>query len=447
MVLTKEEVLSILEKVVSKSTADQCEACFSGRSWSISRFANSYIHQNVAEDNRELALRVVSKKKVGKAKTNQLTSEAIADVVRRAEKIAGVQKEIEDFVSLPSPTSIPSVKGFFKKTVEVSPEERASVIKASVDHSEDRGIDTVSGYYYTGVEELAVTNSLGIEAYFRGTISSFKINATVEGATGVAENSSRNCQNLKPEALTDRACEKALAARDPEKIPNGVYPVILEELAACEIAGYVAAYACGAQAYQEGRSAFSGRIGEKFMDEKVSIWDDGADERGFPLPFDIEGVGKQKVDLVTEGMAKGVVYDSFHAHREGKRSTGHALEPNVMGPIPTNVFMEKGTKALDDLVSECEKGILVTRFHYTNVMDRLKILFTGMTRDGTFLVEQGEVQKALKNLRFVQSALEALSEVEAVSNEWGNIRVELINMSVLAPALHLKRFSFTGATM
>lgn len=439
---------SVLEVALKSSSADQCEAYLSELSWGLTRFANSYIHQNVVEDNSILTVRVISGKKVGRAKTNQLDRESLKEVVLRAEKIAKVQREIPDFVSLPSPTPIPPVEGFFNETAEVSPEDRASVVKAAVDQAQNQGIETVSGAYFTGTEEVSVMNSLGVKAHFAGTISSFKINAFKEEGTGVAQHFSRNHKNLQPEKLTERACEKALASQKTDSIPPGTYPVILEELAVCEMLGYLATMAFGAQAYQEGRSAFSGRLGEKVADEKVSIWDDGSYKEGFPVPFDVEGVGKQKVEIMTNGVAKNVVYDSFHAHKEGKKSTGHAIDiPNSLGPVPANLFMKKGSKSLDDIISNCEKGILVTRFHYTNPMHRLKTVITGMTRDGTFLIEKGEVKKALKNMRFTQNILEALSAVEGVSNTWGMVRAEYVKAAMCAPALHLGAFNFTGATL
>lgn len=447
MNMSKEDVLSVLETVLSKSTADQCETYFNGISWGLTRYANSYIHQNVVEDNAELTVRVVFGKKVGKAKTNQLTPESVTEVVKRAEKIAKAQKEIPDFVSLPEPTPISSVKGFFKETAAVTPEDRASVVKACLHQAEDKGIETVSGAYYTGTEELAAMNSLGIEAYFKGTISSFKMNARLEGGTGLAQDFSRNHKDLNPEALTEKACKKAFACRKTEKVPPGVYPVILEETAVCEMLGYLATMAFGAQAYQEGRSILSEHMGEKIAGENITIWDDGLNEDGFPMPFDPEGVGKQKIDLVSHGIGQNVVYDSYYAHKVGKKSTGHAVDlPIAMGPLPTNLFMEKGTLSTDDLIFQCEKGILVTRFHYTNPMHRLKTIITGMTRDGTFLIENGDIVKGLKNLRFTQSITDALNKVEGISDTWGIMRMEYLKVAISAPALLMREFTFTGAT-
>ncbi|MBU7018992.1 MAG: TldD/PmbA family protein [Theionarchaea archaeon] len=444
----KEDVLSLLEKVMSLSTADQCEAYFSRMSWGLTRFANSYIHQNVMEDNADLTVRVVLGKKIGKARTNLLEPESLKEVVERAAKIAKAQEETPDFVSLPSPAPISQAKGFVKETAEVTPEDRAQTVKASVDFAEAKGIKTVSGTYYSGTEEVAVMNSLGIEAYFTGTISSFKINTAVDEGTGVAQHFARNHRNLNPEALTERACAKALASRKTESVPPRTYEVILEEQAVCEMMGYLGFMTFGAQAYQEGRSAFSGHLGDKLASENVTIWDDGLNEEGFPLPFDVEGVGKQKRDFIVKGVAQNVAYDSFYAHKEGKKSTGHAIDaPMPVGPGPTNLFMEKGTLKQEDLISNCDNGILVTRFHYTNPMHRLKTIITGMTRDGTFLIEKGEITKGLKNLRFTQSVLGALSEVEGISDTWGTSRMEYMKATVCAPAVHVREFAFTGSTL
>ncbi|MBU7032120.1 MAG: TldD/PmbA family protein [Theionarchaea archaeon] len=444
----KDDVLTILEKALKYSEADQCEAYISGISWGLTRFANNYIHQHVSEDNALLTVRTVFGKKVGKAKTNQLDSASIKEVVRRAEGITRAQPENKDFGSLPSPTPLKEVRGFHPGTAALTPSDRAEAIREAIHRSEEKGMERVSGTYYTGIEEMAVMNSLGIEAYFKGTLASFKINTVLEEGTGLGQHSSRDHEALDIERITDRACEKALLSRKTESIPAGSYPVILEEAACCEMFGYLASMAFSAQSYQEGRSAFSGRLGEKMAHEKVTIWDDGLEERGFPMPFDVEGVGKHRLDIMENGVARAVAYDSYHAHREGKKSTGHAIEaPNSIASIPLNLFVKKGDQSLQDMISSCEKGILVTRFHYTNPMHPLKTIITGMTRDGTFWIENGEITRGLKNFRFTQGILDALQGVEAVSDQWGIQRMEYLKASICAPALHLKKFTFTGTTL
>ncbi|MBU7013842.1 MAG: TldD/PmbA family protein [Theionarchaea archaeon] len=444
----KEEYLSIVEKAVKMSKADQCEARLSGMSWGLTRFANNYIHQNVVEDNAELTIRSVFGKKIGKAQTNQLDPESMAEAVRRADDIARVQREIPDFVSLPSPDPVPSVKGFFKETADVEPDARALVVKAAIDQAETMGMESVSGTHYTGTEEIAVANSLGIEAFFRGTLSCFKINTRLGEGTGIAQRFSRNHKDLNSEALTEKACHKALNSRKTEPANPGSYQVVLEEQAVCEMLMYLAMMTFGAQPYLEGRSAFSDHLGDQVADSSISIWDDGLDERGFPLPFDAEGVPRQKVDLIEQGIARNVVYDSYYAQKAGTQNTGHAIDlPFGTGPFSANMFMGEGKSSLEDLISECKRAILVTRFHYINPMHRLKTVITGMTRDGTFLIENGEIVKGLKNMRFTQSVLGALSTVQGIGDELGILRMEYAKAAVCAPALRVGEFTFTGSTL
>ncbi len=192
----------------------------------------------------------------------------------------------------------------------------------------------------------------------------------------------------------------------------------------------------------------SGKIGQQIVDPRVSIWDDGQDPRGLPLPFDFEGVPKQRVDLIKEGVAAGVVYDSYRAGKEeGKSSTGHALPaPSTFGPFPMNAFFGPGDATLEEMISSTERGLYVTRFHYTRPVEPTQVVVTGMTRDGTFLIENGKIAYPVKNLRFTQSYLEALNQVDMIGKE---LRL-LAGMGgiggTLQPALKLGGFSFTGAT-
>ncbi len=195
----------------------------------------------------------------------------------------------------------------------------------------------------------------------------------------------------------------------------------------------------GAMAFQEGRSFMCGRVGEQIVGANITIWDDATDPRQMAFPFDWEGVPKRKVMLIENGVARGVAYDSHTAHKEGRQSTGHAFPaPNPYGPMPTHLFLAAGEAALDDMIASTGRGILVTRFHYTNVVHEKQTIFTGMTRDGTFLIEGGRVARPVKNLRFTQSIVDALNNVEMVGRE--GVLVEY----AFVPALKVSRFSFTS---
>ena len=189
----------------------------------------------------------------------------------------------------------------------------------------------------------------------------------------------------------------------------------------------------------------SGKFGQRITGENISIWDDGLDTDGLPTPFDFEGMPKKRVDLINAGVAQATVYDSYTANKEGKTSTGHALPPpNPAGPLPGNLFLRAGLATKQQMLAGIDRGLWVTRFHYVNPLHPLKTILTGMTRDGTFWIEKGEIQYGTKNLRFTQNVLEALSAVRMISKGtrlgnsfFGGIRV---------PALCIDRFTFTSAT-
>jgi predicted Zn-dependent protease len=211
---------------------------------------------------------------------------------------------------------------------------------------------------------------------------------------------------------------------------------------------YLGYLGLGAQSMQENRSFMSGRIGQKITGNNITIWDDGFDPRGVMFPFDYEGVPKQKVMLIEEGIARGVVYDTASAQREvGQVSTGHGLPaPNTMGPIPTSLFMKPGVATHEEMIASTKKGIWVTRFHYVNPVHPVKAILTGMTRDGTFLIEDGKITRPLKNLRFTQSILEAFSHAEMLGRDLKMIKMGFGSFATCAPAAKINGFTFTGAT-
>lgn len=191
------------------------------------------------------------------------------------------------------------------------------------------------------------------------------------------------------------------------------------------------------------------RIGKKVMSEKISIWDDGLDPLGMPLPFDFEGVPKQHVDIVKEGVVEQPVYDRYTAHKAGKHTTGHAMPPlfRGYGPLGLNLFMGIGEKTLEEMIASTERGLYITRFWYTRLVHPRDCVITGMTRDGVFLIENGELTYPVKNLRFTQSYIDALADVEAVGKESYLLLSEYGGFSERVPALKIRNFNFTGKTV
>jgi PmbA protein len=444
--LGENKIREIAHQVLGFSKAHQTEVIVHVTDSALTRFANSSIHQNVAESDTQVRVRVVYGKKIGVASSNDLSPEALQRTVETARAIAQAQSEDPEFDSLPTPQPIRRVEAFSEATAGFSPEQRAQVVSVLCKQARARNV-IAAGAFSTTVSEIAVANSLGLFAYHAGTYADINTVMMTDTSSGYASFTHQDARAVNAEALANEAIDKALRSRNPTTIAPGEYTVLLEEYAVFDMLNFFAMLSFTAQAMQEERSFMKGKLGERVMDARVTIWDDGCAPEAIPLPFDFEGVPRQKVMFVENGIARGVVYDTATARREGKTSTGHSLPaPNTMGPYAMHVLMAPGDTPKSEMLKTIERGIWVTRFWYTRPVHPMKVLVTGMTRDGTFLIENGEVTQPLKNLRFTTSYLDAFNHVRAISretrlfyNDWGGA-------SRVAPAMVVDGFRFTGAT-
>ncbi|MCL4490028.1 MAG: TldD/PmbA family protein [Chloroflexi bacterium] len=444
--LGQDKIREITNQVLAFCKADQAEVIFSGTDAALTRFANSHIHQNVAEANTELRVRLVYGKKIGVASSNDVSPEALKRTVDTARAIAQLQPENPEFKSLPSPQPIQRVDAFVERTASFSPERRAQVVNVLCRKAKEKGV-VAAGAFYTLSMETAVANSLGVFAYHAGTVADVNTVMLSDAGSGYAAFTHPDAGQVNAEALAIEAIDKALKGRAPQPVEPGDYTVLLEPYAVTDLTDMLADLSFSALAVQEDRSFMKGRIGEKVMSETVTLWDDGCSPETIPLPFDYEGVPRQKVLLVENGIARGLVYDTATAQRDNRPSTGHSLPaPNSYGPFAEHMFMAPGSAPLADMIRSVDRGIWVTRFWYTRVVHPMKVLITGMTRDGTFLIENGEVTRPVKNLRFTTSYLEALNQVRSISRETKLFRDDWTGAARRVPAILVDGFRFTGVT-
>jgi PmbA protein len=446
-VLGKDRLEEIAHRVLSVSGGDQTEVLISANDEHLTRFAGNAIHQNVSETDAIVRVRIVSDKRVGVASGNDLNDDSLRRVVQSAETVSHYQQDNPGFLSLPEPLPTREVQAYAEATATCSPQDRARGVVAICNLSRKHGL-AASGAFSTAVEEIIVANSLGVSAYHCGTIAHLVTVVSGDTGSGYAASGAMDVSDLDPKAIGSVAVSKALRSRDPTDISPGLYTVILEEDAVADMLFTLGYLGFGALAVQEGRSFMGGRFGDRITGENISIWDDGHDPRGLALAFDFEGVPKQRVELIEKGIAQGVVYDSFTAGREeGKVSTGHSLPaPNTFGPYAMHLFMAPGQSTKEDMLASTERGIWVTRFHYTNAVHPTKTILTGMTRDGTFLIEEGRITRPLKNLRFNQSILEAFGQAEMLGSELKLVKADWGNTAACVPAAKLHDFRFTGVT-
>ncbi len=446
----EKNILRMLENLVRQSSADQTEALLLTEDSSLTRFTPTSIHQHVAEKNQTVFLRVVLGKRIAVVTTNVLQPSSLKDSLEKAVALARFLPPNDDFLSLPGPKPIPRIETHFENVRRLTPPRRGKVIRAVMSLVKEKGFKA-SGALSHGEVEVGVVNSLGVTAYQK--YSDFFLHLIVQNemASGYASFISRDWDQLQVEPLVRGAMTKASRGA-PQEIKPGEYDVILEPDAVHELLSFLGNLGFHGLAFQEGRSFFCNQLGERMADEQVTIYDDGMDPEGLRVPFDFEGVPKQKVIFFEEGVARNVTHDSFTAGRAGVKSTGHALlPPNPEGPIPLNLFMRAGKTPLEEMVRTVRRGIYVTRFHYTNVVEPMKAVITGMTRDGTFLIEDGEIKSPLQNLRFTESILEALSRVKAISRERkicssGSVYGRRFMTGTVAPALRIDGFNFSGVS-
>lgn len=469
--LTKERAGDIFGRIKGFSTADEVEVLFSGGCFALTRFANNTIHQNVAEENHTVSVRTVFGGRTARASTNKFDDESLRQVVRASESLAKVQHPDADLLPMPNgieaaglrpggtgeaPVPTPSVPSrHFEQTSGITPVLRAEGVKKIVDVAEKHKLIT-AGVFSSAESVDGIFNSRGLSQWHTQTSAEISITMLGADSSGWQKANSPDVGNLDPLTLAEIAAKKALDSARPREIPAGKYTVILEPAAVLDIVGFMFWDYSGV-AILDQRSFLNGRIGTKLFGDNVTIWDDVAHPLQAGSPFDGEGMRRQKVGLIEDGVVKRVVYarataekmkHSEHRDKVGLiEATGHGFAlPNEMGEMPQNIVFgsPRDPQSVDQMIASTERGVLVTRLWYIREVDPYEKMLTGMTRDGTFLVENGRLQGGVRNFRFNESLIHMLSNVEAMSEPLRASGEESFDMVV--SAMKVREFNFTEVT-
>lgn len=459
--LTKEQAGDIFERVKKLMSADEVEVHFSGGRFALTRFANNTIHQNVREENHVVSVRTVFGGRTARASSNKFDDESLRQVVRSSESLARVQHPDPDLLPMPDAReacadragSIPS--RYFEQTAAITPEIRAEGVKKIVSVA-DRHKLTTAGVFSSGESFEGIFNSRGLGTWHTQTSAEASVTMLAADSSGWQKANSPDVANLDPLRLAEVAAQKAVDSAHPREMPAGKYTVILEPAAVLDIVGFMF-WDYSGMAILDQRSFLTGRIGSKLFGDNITILDDSAHPLQAGSPFDGEGVARQRVELVEKGVVKRVVYARATAERM-KRSefkdsvgpiaaTGHGFPlPNEIGEMPLNIVFADSDdpKTLEEMIASTERGILVTRLWYIREVEPFEKMLTGMTRDGTFYVENGQVQGGVRNFRFNESLIHMLSNVEAMSQPARSCGEESFDMVV--PAMKVREFNFTEVT-
>ena len=450
MLLGKSRIVDSLTKAARASRADNTLLAAQRGSRTTLRFAGKRIHQNFHEEEVTVWVKVACSGRIGISTTCSLGHDSVMRAIDSAMTIArvGAQKSAAAFLTTPPEKPTLPMTTYFSSTAEKPLTEIVREIRNLWTESGKMGVN-LAGSFARGEDELAVIGSQGLTQYQPFSVAGLRLVATDGKASGFGSHVVREIDSLHPEIVAQRALDFCRRNKDPKPIPLGQYDVLLEPEAVAELLEWLSYIGFGAKQTMERTSFMAGRIGEKLMDPRISITDDGVDPLGLSVPFDYEGIPKQKVSLIENGIARGIVYDSQYASLYEQHSTGHAMPYDEFeGPVATHLFMAPGETPYREMLKKMDNGLWICRFHYiSGLLKTQEALMTGLTRDGTFLIRNGKVAGAVKNLRFTQSILEAFSRIVAISQERTLVADPSQGLSsAVVPALLIKNFTFTGQT-
>lgn len=446
MLRTKDQTLSMLDAAIARSSADATELVYIENREATARFAENIIHQNMDSTDARVIGRVLKDGRVAISSTNDLTDSGLDRMLADAAQIASLLEPDTTFPGLAAPSTTQNLAGFFESTANSSPESRAEAISAIAKLAKSNGL-AASGLFQTEAVSVAVVNSHGVRQWHSETRGEFSVSTSDDPTLGQgwSAGAGRDISKIDAIRLGGIAVDKAVRSRNPEAIPAGDYTVILEPAAVGQMLLFLGFLAFSGKSFAQGRGVLSGKIGEKVTGDNITITDDPYLPEYPGMPFDYEGTPKQRVVLIENGVARGVVHDRRSGAMAGVESTGHALPPdNARGPYPKNLVMNAGASSLEEMIASTERGILITHFWYLNYLNPMNAQLTGSTRDGTFLIENGKLAKPIKNMRATPAVLDVLSRVELMSRE--RIVYPQYSAAMYVPALKIAAFPFVEDT-
>jgi predicted Zn-dependent protease len=438
-VMTREKSQALIEKIVKMSKADGISVSVDSGYQANIRFAANQMSTAGGVVNSQIGIESTFGKKHAAAVTNDMSDESLRRTVEQSETLAKLSPDDpETMPGLPQQTYLP-VNGYFDSTANLTPEDRARAALTALEPARKAGDLKAAGFIIVNASANALGNNKGLFAYNRNTNANYTLTVRTDDGTGSgwAGAEHPDWKQLNFPALSTHAIDKARLSRNPVAIEPGRYTVILEPQAVGDLVQLMAFY-MDARESDEGRSAFAkqgggNKIGEKIVDSRVTILSDPQDPQLLSQPYDGDGLPLSRQVWVEGGVLKKLYYSRFWAQKQGKQATG----------FPSSVKLEGGTTSMDDLIKSTPRGVLVTRLWYLREVDPRTILYTGLTRDGTFLIENGKISKAIKNFRFNDSPLFLLNNLEAMSPAVRIAGTEA-GGAVVMPAIKAKDFNFTS---
>jgi len=437
------EIVNSVLHLARSTEAEETEVHVDEVADNLTRFANNGIHQNVAEHGLTVSIRTVVDGRTARATTNRVDQDSLRSAIQAALSLAHSQPKDPNLLPMPGKQKYRRVNRFVKQTAALTADDRARAVRSACDLAIKNG-QVAAGIFSSGQSQSAIGNSRGLFAEYRETHAEFSITMQEAPAASWAKANSPDVRALDPQKLAERASEKAHLGVGAREVLPGRYTVILEPAAVLDLVGFLF-YDFAATALEDKRSCLNDRMGKQLFGRNISISDDVYHPLQQGAPFDGEGMPRQRVLLVDQGVPKNLVYSRATAKVAGKKPTGHGFAlPNEYGEAPMNLVFAGGDSSVQKMIASTDRGFLVTRLWYIREVDPYEKVMTGMTRDGLFLVENGRVTGAARNFRFNQSLIEMLNNVELLGPAVRATGEEAFEMVV--PAMKVRNFHFSEVT-
>jgi predicted Zn-dependent protease len=440
------DIIDLIIKVGKEFTPFIFVTVFSGKD-ALTRFGENEITQNVSSENTTADIKLTLDKKTTSVQIDRFDEEYIRNSFAKASDILKYQEPDPDFPEFPKSVDyVRNLPCWARSTAQMTPEFRAEIVRKLAVECERKNLLS-SGIVSNSDNAVAIGTSEGLYAYHESSKATFS--ATVmddKGESGWVEISANNSDNIDFDRAVSKVINRAEMNKNPKDMEIGEYTVILEPQAVSDLLLFLSYIGFSTMKYYEGDSPFSGKLGEKVFSQKISIIDNAFNQINPGIPFDLEGSRKRQLELIKDGVFMNLPYDLNFAKKHGKTPTGHGFGyPNSHGPICTNLQVLPGARKMDDIIASSDKCLLVTHFHYTNIINPNDLTITGMTRDGLFWIENGEIAYPVKNLRFTESIIKALSNIVEISAEQ-EFASGFFGGGFICPALKIEKFRFSSKT-
>ncbi len=441
---SKADIQNISQKIIDLAGKINIEVMIWKNTSSLTRYADNYIHQNVSDTSYQILMRPIIGKKTATATTNMIDDDSLKETLHTAIETTKLQKNNDKLLPLPGPQHYKELNNYSVSTDRYSAMQRADGVSKAITICKKNGLDG-AGIFSTNTTEAAIANSEGLFGYDISSRADFSITAMKGAESGWREIIKRDVTKIDTEEAARIACEKALKSAYPEALKPGKYTVIMEPAAVAEFIMFLLWKGFNGMDYLEGTTFLTDGLNKKVFSDKFSIYEDPFNPEIGSQPFDYEGMPVEPVILVKKGIPRNFLTNRWIAKETKVKNNGHGIPLPRQGAYPFAMRIENGDSSVEQMIKNTKNGVLVTHFHYSNLIDPIELLTTGMTRDGFFLIENGEISNPLKNMRFTESVINVFSNIVEIGKT-SEFASGFFGGGFLVPAMKIENFNFSSGT-